>query len=279
MRYMLWLILLVPFFLSANFIGMNNGARPLALGNAFVALSDDPDAMFFNPAGLARINQYSLKASHQNLYDISDLYNDMIAITFPTPLFRTGIALQKMYLVDVYSEQIIYISAAGIIHPKNIPIRFGASLKYESVNVKDYENVKNPKSYDSDIGIIIDISDKIFFGYSLKYLLEPKFKFISNSDKIYQKHTAGICYNWRSSVHFLADYVFTHNIYQWNVGSEIWFYDVFAARLGMYDEKLTIGFGLKSNYWSIDGATLSHTDLGSTYRISIGFNYDYKYEK
>ena len=130
---MLLLISLVPIFLSANFIGINNGARPLAMGNAFVALSDEATAIFSNPAGLARIHQYSLKGSHQNLFGLSDLSNDMIAISFPTRHLRTGIAFQQITLVDTYSEQIFYLSTAGIIKPKNIPIRFGASLKYESV--------------------------------------------------------------------------------------------------------------------------------------------------
>ncbi len=34
-----------------------------------------------------------------------------------------------------------------------------------------------------------------------------------------------------------------------------------------------IGFGLKTNNWSIDGAVLAHEKLGSTYRISIGLKF------
>ena len=53
---------------------MNNGARSLALGNAFVALSENADAIFTNPAGLGRNNQLNLTISHQKLYGISNLY-------------------------------------------------------------------------------------------------------------------------------------------------------------------------------------------------------------
>ena len=77
-----FLIILLPVYLSANFIGMNNGARSLAMGNAFIALSDEPTAIFSNPAGLARIDQNYIMGSHQNLYGLSDLYNDMVAISF-----------------------------------------------------------------------------------------------------------------------------------------------------------------------------------------------------
>ena len=38
----------------------------------------------------------------------------------------------------------------------------------------------------------------------------------------------------------------------------------------MFDENLTIGFGLKSKSWFLDLAVVSHEDLGSTYRFSLG---------
>ncbi len=225
------LIIILPTLLYANFIGMNNGARSLGMGNAFVALSDEATAIFYNPAGLARTNKLNLIASHQELYGISDLYSDMLAISFPTPLFRTGVAVQQINLVDTYSEQIFYLSGAGIIKVKSIPIRFGASLKYESAKVKNYENAKNSSSIDFDFGILADINENLFLGYSARYLLEPTFQFIESEDSIEREYALGLCYNWRSSVNFLADHIFGVGVSKWNFGSEIWFYDVFAARI------------------------------------------------
>ena len=264
------LIILLPTFLFPNFIGMNNGARSIAMGNAFVALSDESSAIFYNPAGLANISRFDLIASRQKLYGISDLYNDMIAISFPTPFLRTGLAVQQIGLDNEYSEQILYFSVAGIIRSENIPIRFGGSVKYESVKVENYQSAKSPANLDLDLGILIDITENLFWGYSIKNLLEPEFKFISISDKLNKIHTMGLCYNWRSSVNFLADYIWTDMDSQWNLGSEIWFFDVFAARLGMYNERLTAGFGLKTKKWLVDSAILTHKELGSTYRISFG---------
>ena len=71
----------------------------------------------------------------------------------------------------------------------------------------------------------------------------------------------------------MADYVWTKNDSQWNLGSELWFYEIFAARLGILNERLTAGFGLKTKYWSIDGAVIAHEKLGSTYRISLGLKF------
>jgi len=273
MKKLFIVIILLPTFLLPNFIGMNSGARSLAMGNAYTALSDESIAIFYNPAGLARINQFHLKASRQNLFGVSDLYSDMISIALPTPVLRTGFAFQKINLVDAYSEQIVYLSSAGIIKPNQIPIRFGFSLKYESAKVENYSGAKNPKEFDLDMGVIVDFNENLFFGYSAKNILEPEFEFISDRDKLNITQSLGLCYKWRGAVHFLADRVWTDIDSQWNFGSEIWFFDVFAARLGLFNESLTAGFGLRTKMWSVDSAVLSHEELGSTYRISIGFKY------
>lgn len=276
MKKLFIIITLLPTFLLSNFIGMNSGARSLAMGNAYTALSDESIAIFYNPAGLARINQLNFKASRQNLFGISDLQSDMISIAVPTPILRTGLAIQKISLVDAYSEQIVYVSSAGIIKPNQIPIRFGLSLKYESAKVEGYDGANNPKEFDLDVGLIADINENLFFGYAAKNILEPEFKFISDGDKLNIKQSLGLCYKWRGAVYFLADRVWTDIDSQWNFGSEIWFFDVFAARLGLFDESLTAGFGLRTKTWSVDSAVLSHEELGSTYRISFGLKYGVK---
>ena len=132
----------------------------------------------------------------------------------------------------------------------------------------------NPSNFDLDFGILMDYTKNLFFGYSIKYLLEPEFIFISEGDKLKKVQMTGICYKWRDSVYFLSDYINMNSESYWNLGSEIWFYNVFAARLGMSDERLTMGFGLKTDRWLIDGAVLSNEELGSTYRISLGISMD-----
>ncbi len=272
----LFIITLFPVLLFSNFIGMNSGARSIGMGNAYIALSDESISIFYNPAGLARINQFQIQASNQNLFGISDLHSNMVSIALPTSVLRSGFAVQKINLEDAYSEQIIYLSLAGIIKPNQIPIRFGLSLKHESVKVEDYDGSNSPKEFDLDIGFIIDFNQNLFFGYSAKNMLEPEFKFISNGDKLKIQQSLGICYKWRSAVYFLADHVWDDLDSQWNFGSEIWFFDVFAARLGLFNESLTAGFGLRTKKWIVDSAVLSHEELGSTYRISLGFKYGEK---
>lgn len=62
---MCWLRLIIAFFVFSLFQPISAqenrwthfGARPLGMGNAFVAVSDDFNALFYNPAGLARLKE------------------------------------------------------------------------------------------------------------------------------------------------------------------------------------------------------------------------------
>ncbi len=267
------ILFLILNLLFGNFVNMNNGARTLGMGNAFLALADRPSCIFYNPAGLARIDKFSMIGSHQNLYNISGLYSSMLAMSFPSPYFRTGIGIQRLGLENIYYEQVIYLSTAGIINLEDIPIRFGTSLKYASIDVNDVDNISKPSNIDLDFGIVIDITDEVHLGYSGKNLLEPNFVFISHNNIIKSVHGIGLCYKWRESVNFLADYIIDGEIEYWNLGAEMWFYDVFAARLGLNNERLTMGFGIKAKLWLIDAAVIAHEELGSTYRISLGYSF------
>ncbi|MBU1881120.1 PorV/PorQ family protein, partial [bacterium] len=40
---------------AAPFLTIGVGSRPIAMGGAFVSIADDANAMFWNPAGLARL--------------------------------------------------------------------------------------------------------------------------------------------------------------------------------------------------------------------------------
>lgn len=63
---------------AAPFLNISQGARATAMGSAFVAVADDPSAIFWNPAGIARIEGGSVMFDHTNwIADIN--YNYMAA--------------------------------------------------------------------------------------------------------------------------------------------------------------------------------------------------------
>jgi tetratricopeptide (TPR) repeat protein/transglutaminase-like putative cysteine protease len=58
------------------------GPRAIGMGGAFSAVADDASALFWNPAGLARIGHQEIGASHANLFG-TDIRDDLVSFALP----------------------------------------------------------------------------------------------------------------------------------------------------------------------------------------------------
>jgi hypothetical protein len=65
---------------AAPFLSIAQGARSLSMGGAFVAIADDPSAMYWNPAGIAGLHGFHLMVDHT--YWIADIQYNYIGATF-----------------------------------------------------------------------------------------------------------------------------------------------------------------------------------------------------
>src|SRR5437867_13388 len=61
------------------------GARGIAMGGAFSSIADDATAMFWNPAGLARIGHQEIMGTHANLFN-TGINDDVLAFALPLTL-------------------------------------------------------------------------------------------------------------------------------------------------------------------------------------------------
>ncbi len=71
----------VPLVYGDEWRPLYRGARAQAMGNAFVAVADDEQALFYNPAGLAGIKRFSFTVASANLDVSNDLINNYPTIT------------------------------------------------------------------------------------------------------------------------------------------------------------------------------------------------------
>lgn len=68
------------------------GARPLGLGETFVAIADDGNAVYWNPAGLTNLKRIELNSMYANLYNIEGLQNIFLSFVYPiTPRYVLGL--------------------------------------------------------------------------------------------------------------------------------------------------------------------------------------------
>jgi hypothetical protein len=88
-----------------TFLKLGVGIRPVAMGNAFTAISDDGNAVFWNPSGLGRVAGFGLSGMYMNHLVYFNNYNLTSAISLGKKAGGLGIGLSYLSATDVeYSE-------------------------------------------------------------------------------------------------------------------------------------------------------------------------------
>ncbi len=127
---------------AAIFLRIPVGARGTSMGSAYVSMADDPSAMFWNPGGIPRVNDYSLIVDHSpwlpglqfNYFgvilpfqtagtvgiNVTALTTNEMDITTPDQPMGTG---EKFDATSI---------AVGMAYGRNLTDRFsmGATVKY-----------------------------------------------------------------------------------------------------------------------------------------------------
>ncbi len=149
---------------AAPFLNISQGARATGMGSAFVAVADDPSAVFWNVAGLARLKQNGVMLDHTRW--IADLKYNFVGFSFNTGSFGTlGLSLissdygeMKVRTIDqpegtgeVFSVNDVAFGLAWSTNlTDNFSIGFQSKVIYQSIwRMSDY-------AFAFDMGILYD---------------------------------------------------------------------------------------------------------------------------
>ncbi len=154
------------------FVDVGYGVRPMGMGGAFTAVSDDPNAAFWNPAGM-------LKAPHPG---ISLMYTKQMSLipyyftSFQTKMAKThAIGASLMYNGDdLYNEfgftgSYAYNLGNNLVKPFN-KLYLGASVLYRYVGFGNNSDggigqvSGSANGYGFNFGILWEISNAISFA-------------------------------------------------------------------------------------------------------------------
>ncbi len=162
------------------------GARPLGLGGAFTAISDDSNAVIFNPAGLTQIylNQFDFMYGKPFVgldgVDI-DYYLMTGAISINHKL-KSGIGYTNFTTKNLYKEDTVMFSFAYAPGLTKFNESFGITLKLlshefvpDEYTKKDivFSETTNKSAFGLDVGVMAKFFDKLKFGFSAKDINQP----------------------------------------------------------------------------------------------------------
>jgi hypothetical protein len=175
------LTVLLAVFLSSHafaeaYPNFYRGIRPLGMGNAFTAISDDENALFYNPAGLAEISAFTMGLINP-IMEVSkssiDLYNDSEDID--TDDSGQVAELLREYIGEHQHARVSLFPYVGF----NVA-QCGVMIGYLGQATLDAE-VRNPAwpeadtSYIADHGPLVGVggripASKIRIGAAVKYI-------------------------------------------------------------------------------------------------------------
>ena len=87
---------------SATFLRIGVGARAVGMGETFVAVANDPSAIYWNPAGLASLQRRELAVSHVQWP--ADIHYDHLALILPSRRLGGSLAMQFAVLATDIDE-------------------------------------------------------------------------------------------------------------------------------------------------------------------------------
>jgi len=286
------------------FLKLGVGARPMALGEAYTAVSDDANAVFWNPAGMGMMNQLDVSLMLMNLYN--DVAYTSGAVIFPIERRgRMSMGLAGAYLAatdtlrdeegNYQGEFTLYdaLGAVGVGWQVKRYLSFGASGKFVASKIHTYRAY----SVLGDFGLKVNPTDYVYFGLALQHLGTPR-KFVKDWEFAPTTMRGGLALIFPfsgSHLLFASDLIWPiDDPPQLGVGGEVKIY--FHPDEGMGSSGVSLRAGYRSGYhlgeWggfsvglgyeyeisevlhlTLDAVYLSYGFLGDAERLSLGVNF------
>jgi len=86
---------------AATFLEIGVGARAMAMGGSYVAVANDPTALFYNPAGIVWLKGVQVELMHNEW--LVGTKHEFVGVVFPIPFFTSSIGFSFINLD--YGEQ------------------------------------------------------------------------------------------------------------------------------------------------------------------------------
>jgi hypothetical protein len=277
------------------------GARQMGMGEAFTGIADDGNAIFYNPAGISRIESYVLNAMHARLFDIGNEFFDFgggqhcLSSIIPIPKvknFAIGFGWEHLGIVDDaidFSQDLLAFSNSYTL--KNLSV--GLNLKYfQMKTLLDKNEVGDASCMSIDTGLLIrpaflpsPLKNRLQLGVMVSDIYGGKVTHVTGvKEQIFPTgYRIGVMYNLikkEQQTWLIACDVDSDRIH---FGSEYSPHPLLALRGGMQldlhtDEQPTFSIGATTKYESdvfsafFHGAYVHHPTLPGSFYASASFN-------
>jgi len=270
---------------SLNFLKVGVGARAVAMGGAFSALSDDASACFWNPAGLSDVQPLEVFFMHNRW--IADISQSAASVTFEVPRVRMGVSMNYFNMGELERRTGNSVQPEGVFTPFDLAL--GVSAAYQ-VNEDLSAGVTARflhESLDSETAraALFDIGIKsrtmipgLTAALSVRNL-GTQIKYVSEGYEAPRLVTLGAAYRkmlpWSGNSLLVSAEIVSPNDNDTRiaVGGEYSYKEFLFGRAGyrsgLENEDFSFGFGVSYLKLRFDYAFVPYSDLGNSHRFSL----------
>jgi outer membrane protein OmpA-like peptidoglycan-associated protein len=284
---------------SDNFLNIGVGARPAAMGNAYLALADDANAIQWNPAGLARLDYPEVTFMH--LAYFADINYEYLGVGVPWHGQGLGFGLTWLN-VPPFNSTLDPNAEQGSASSYSLALGYAVNLSPRlQVGVTVRSLLENLAST-SSIGGSLDAGATFTpWGRNLALAVvaqnlgvDSGFAGVSDPLPIDLRFGAAYSVFDSSNVRFLNLVLdlgkSLDDKFLYNAGAEWWLFHTLALRAGyMMSEggqdfsnsdpnapaNFTAGLGFRFNALQLDYAFVPYGELGVTNRLSASWKFGY----
>ena len=261
---------------GADFLRLGGGARPLGMGEAFVAQADDASAIFYNPASLSRLNFPEVLTMYNSHFVGTS--QQVVGIAYPLNFGVLGIGYSGLGSGDIQgydntgavtSTFNTQSSSLTISLGRRINTNFSFGIGAKSISEK--LEASSASTFALDGGLTYLVNPQFCLGASALNLGSP-LKFISENTPLPTSYRLGAAFSTKlfdENINLNSDLVSFPEGLKINLGAEYLIRNFLALRMGSAGGTLRAGLGLYANLFAFDYAYLGHADLGAAHQVSV----------
>jgi hypothetical protein len=265
---------------GAQFLKIGVSARAVGMGDAFIGVANDASALYYNPAGIAALENREVIATH--IQYPADIQYEFVGITWPTPQWYGAVGLAAYWLhtgdmLKTTQENPRGTGETFTAADMALGLSYGASLTdHLSIGLTfKYLNqlleTERAMGWAADAGIFYQTGFRDFKLCMMLANFGPDMKFIQET------YPLPIDFRFGSSINIIQNESHkltlalqasrpNDNLERFNGGLEYWINNMFALRLG---KKFNCDFG-NNGFITADGFGDRKSLNGLTTGITFG---------
>lgn len=280
---------------GGQFLKIGVGAKAVGMGEAYSAIADDASAIFWNPAGIARIRNTDVSATHISYFqDIT--YQYLACARAVSPVDSLGVMVNYLSMPSITKYDNLGNELSDSYAPADLAATMswgrmlspvfaaGVNIKYVSSSI----DTESASTVAADLGAFYQCTPRLSLAAAVRNM-GGEMKFISEADPLPLTARLGSAYALTSALTLAldADYLFPEATANAHAGCSYTLQgskDVAIAIRGGYRTEtaesieaaagLTAGVGFRwKESLSVDVGWAPYGDLGDATQITLGYRF------